>query len=84
MTTNPRAEGKAIVDNAIRMMARHVLALAIERQDVSDLWEDLPDIAEDDWARIVRLVDDTAEAHDSATPEQFAAAYALLQARAEQ
>jgi hypothetical protein len=71
------------VQAAIDLIARHLVAAEIlANADLSDRWEDLPLVGEQDWMRIQRSAERQAAALDSASRAEFDAAYRLLADRA--
>jgi hypothetical protein len=66
-------------NDAIGVVARHVAAYLIE-QEVGEAWESFPEIGEDDWQDVVDRVGRMVRFPDR---DAYAAAYALLQSRAQ-
>jgi hypothetical protein len=67
---------------AIDVVARELTEQMLDPMDLGDMWDDYPEIGEDDWRSIVARARDRAEAA-KAEVETYKAAYAHLQARAE-
>jgi hypothetical protein len=63
-------------NEACRVIARNLLARFVEDAD----WESVPEVGESDWLEICRVM---LEILDDPTYEEFAAAYAILEARAD-
>jgi hypothetical protein len=72
------------VQVAIDLLARHVVAEEVACADLSDRWEDLPLVGEQDWQRIQWSAERQVAELDSASRAEFEAAYRLVAARAEQ
>ena len=68
--------------DAIDVIARAVIEQMLDPMDLGDLWDDYPEIGEDDWRAVVSRVRDRVEA-DKPDVETYKAAYAHLQGRAE-
>lgn len=62
-------------DEAVEVIARHILAQAAAEAD----WEDYPEIGQHDWDAIVRKVDQLAP-----IPARFGEALRILANRADQ
>jgi len=63
---------------AIRIVAQHAIHMAAADGGTCPMWEDYPEIGENDWYAVLEEVDKIA-----AAPDGYEAAYALLEARAE-
>jgi hypothetical protein len=70
-------------ETAVQLLSAHIVALIVENATIDDYWEDLPDVGEDDWARIATAARKWAASLDSVTRPQFEAAYKLLADRAD-
>jgi uncharacterized protein YoaH (UPF0181 family) len=67
------------IGQAIRLVAQHALATAARDENAID-WESYPEIGEHAWFRIIDRLDDIAPFPDA---DEYATAYALLAARAD-
>lgn len=69
------------VRGAIRRVARHVIASAVESQ-YGEMWEVYPDIGHDDWDRVCEQVERILTDTIRVPSREFDAAYGLLDLRA--
>lgn len=74
---NPATDAE--VEAAIDTVARQVIARLVDWH-IGDEWEHFPDIGEHDWQRVQTRCLALADFGD---PDEYAAAYALLDSRAE-
>lgn len=65
-------------EEAIDVIAWHVLGQAVIRGAADSEWEDYPDIGEHDWEKIAAKVDHLAEIFPFDAQDRFDQAYELL------
>lgn len=69
------------VQGAVRVVARHVIASAVENQ-YGEMWEMYPDIGEHDWDRVCEEVEVILNESIRGPSREFDMAYGLLDLRA--
>lgn len=76
-------EREQVAEHACRVVAARVLAvMAGDRDELWEIWEAYPEVAEHDWKRVVDHISLLGHEHDVQQP-YFAASYDILAARAE-